>query len=283
MIFKQFALVIALVAASCTILRSQYMEAGLVSGVSNYLGDLQNKVELSEYNAAYGFSLRYNFSPKFSVKGNILTAYVSGKDANFKKNTGQAQRNLSFRSDIIEFSMQGEYSPLGYDLLDGKVSTPYVFVGLGAFYFNPQAKLDGTWYDLQPLGTEGQGWTEGVKKYSRLSMSIPMGVGFRFGLSKRMNLGFEIGARKTFTDYLDDVSGTYPNLAAALKVDPLIAQLSYRTPELTGETYGTPVSAVRGNAQKKDWYLIGSVTLSFNLTDRYGMEWEKRYRIYDSE
>lgn len=263
-------------------LHAQYLEAGFLMGASNYTGDLSPKIELAEYHAAYGMTLRYNFSKKLSARANFLTGYLSASDAN-SNNPAIRARNLSFRSDITEFSVQSEFSPLGYDILDGKVSTPYVFVGLAGIYYNPQAQLNGIWYDLQPLGTEGQGSQPGVKKYSRFSVAVPMGIGFRFALGKRVNLGFEVGTRLTFTDYLDDVSREYPNVEALYEKNPVAARLSYRVPELTGGDFDNPADVKRGNPSNKDRYFVGGITLSFNLSDKYGLEWEKKYRIHDKK
>ena len=92
-----------------------------------------------------------------------------------------------------------------------KTRNSYVYfsVGVGVFWFNPKALYGGTWYELQKLGTEGQGLPNGAKKYSRISISIPMVIGVRFIVGKKMTIGLEYNFRKTFTDYIDDVSTTY--------------------------------------------------------------------------
>ncbi len=275
-IFPTLALAV-LFAANPGTTFGQYLEAGFLLGASNYTGDLSQKIQLSEYHTSYGMTLRYNFSKRFSVRTNLLTGYLSASDAN-SRDAAVRERNLSFRSDFTEFSAQAEFSPLGYDILDGKVSTPYIFMGLGGVYFNPQAQLNGIWYDLQPLGTEGQS-----KKYSRVSATVPMGIGFRFSLGKRVNLGFEVGTRFTFSDYLDDVSKEYPNVVDLYETNPVAARLSYRRPELMGGGVTNPTDIKRGNPSNKDMYFVGGVTLSFNLTDKYGMEWEKKYRILDKK
>ena len=253
---------------------AQYLEAGVFVGAANYRGELADRLYPSEFNAAYGMTMRYNFSQKFSARANLMSAYLSGKDANSLTDASQRERNLSFRADVLELSVQGEYSPLGYDILDGKVSTPYIFTGVAASYFNPQAELNGVWYDLQPLTTEGV-------SYSKVAFAIPMGIGFRFSLGRRMNLGVEFGARRTFTDYLDDVSGAYTDMESMENLNPVAAKLAFR--QLSTEPAPNPMGEMRGNPNNKDWYFIGGINLSFNLTDQYGMEWDKRYRIYDEQ
>lgn len=263
---------------------AQFMEAGFTLGGANYVGDLQNGLAQTEWNRAWGMSFRYHLNRHLVWKTGLMNAQITGHDANWRKSDPRNTRNLSFRTDLIECTTQVEISLLKYDVLDGKVTTPFVFLGLGATYFNPQAEYKGAFYDLQPLGTEGQGWAAGAKKkYNRVTMVIPMGIGFRFSLGKRTNLGFEFGFRKTFTDYLDDVSGNYPNVEKLLDENLFAAKLSYRTPELTKEPFSNPPSPVRGDPTQKDHYFIGGLTLTFNLTDKYGLEWDKNYRIYDDE
>jgi Domain of unknown function (DUF6089) len=261
-------------------IKAQYLEAGVFVGSANYKGDLAPTIELSEYRPAYGVSLRYNFTRYLSLKTNLIMAQVSGSDANLQDPRAR-ERNLSFRSDVSEISVQGEFSPLGFDILAGKISSPYIFAGVGGFLFNPQAAIKGIWYDLQPLGTEGQGMTGYNTRYKRFSGNMPVGIGLRFSLNRRVNLGFEFGMRYTFTDYLDDVSKYYPDLDQLSAISPTAASLAFRRPELTGDVSVPPLN--RGTVKGKDRYLIAGVTLSFNLTDKYGMEWEKKYRIYDKK
>ena len=90
--------------------------------------------------------------------------------------------------------------------------------------------MRGSWYDLQPLKTEGN-------KYNRFILAVPFGLGVKFNISYKVNFGFEIGARKTFTDYLDDVSSQYIDVIEVRKSAPTVAALAYRTPEITG-TFG---------------------------------------------
>jgi len=85
----------------------------------------------------------------------------------------------------------------------------FAFTGVGVFAFNPQAEYKGEWYDLQPLGTEGQGLIPGKNLYNKISMNIPFGIGYNIGLGENGQIGFILTMRKTFTDYIDDVSGNY--------------------------------------------------------------------------
>lgn len=260
----------------------QYLEAGLGIGIANYIGELQSQVvQTSEYNLGISAFGRYNLSPRFAVQLGLAQGKISGKDANATLIEDQ-RRNLSFRSDILELGLTGEFNLVPYHIPDDKIASPYIFAGVAGFYFNPQAQIRGEWKDLQPLGTEGQGLAEyqDLKKYQRFQVSIPFGLGFKFSLGDKANLGVRLGIRKTFTDYLDDISGIYPDLDL---LDPDTADLTYREPENLENSITNPVGLLRGDPTNKDWYMMGSITISFNLTDRYGLDFEDKYQIFKEQ
>nr|MDQ6889945.1 hypothetical protein [Bacteroidota bacterium] len=130
------------------------------------------------------------------------------------------QRNLDFKSNIAEAYIAAEVFPLNLlnkDHEDYKPRLqPYGVIGVGAFHFNPKGSLTDangrkTWYDLRPLHTEGEGFPEypQKKEYALTQINIPMGLGAKYFISDRVNLSFEVLLRKTFTDYIDDVSTEY--------------------------------------------------------------------------
>ena len=111
---------------------------------------------------------------------------------------------LNFASGITEVNLGLEYyiTPLGDHSL-----TPYVFAGIAVYHFNPYTRdTSGTKYFLKPLSTEGEGFAAGKNNYNLTQFAIPFGAGVKLSLSENINVGFEVGLRKLFTDYLDDVS-----------------------------------------------------------------------------
>ena len=106
-----------------------------------------------------------------------------------------------------------------------------------------------------------------TSKYDRVQVSIPMGIGFFVRIAKKVNLGFEVGFRKTFTDYLDDVSGQYPDIDQLELENPEAAQFSYRAPEITDQYMPNPEGTYRGSPKSKDLYFFGGVMLSVVLFD----------------
>jgi len=245
-------------------------ELGIFLGGSYYIGDLNPMGHFNQFTKpAGGIVFRYNFNHRLAFRANALFGGVEGDDS-FSNSSSQQQRNLYFKSYITELSTQLEFNFLDYLIGDdSKGFSPYIFGGLAGFHFNPQAKVNNTFYDLQPLGTEGQGLPGGAtkKKYKLTQMSLPFGVGVKANLSKNIGISIEWGMRKTFTDYLDDVSGRYydPAILAA-KRGPLTAQLS--DPSIGTDPNYTNVGRQRGNSTTTDWYSFAGIALTVKFREK---------------
>ncbi len=257
---------------------AQYFEAGLTAGGTSYIGDLQpDKPDTRSFGKSGGAFIRWNYSPIFAVKGSALYASFTASD---KYASGSRRsRNLEAITTIYEIAATGEVNLTKFDILDGHITSPYLFAGVAGLYFNPQAKTGNGIVDLQPLGTEGQ-FLEGGKPYSRFALAIPAGIGFKLSATKRINLGFELGLRYAFTDYLDDVSGNYPNLEELAKQSEVAAALSYRMPAYFNQKLENPQGQPRGNKNKHDLYYYGGVTISYNLASKEKMEFNKEYKAF---
>jgi opacity protein-like surface antigen len=227
----------------------------LSGGFANYYGDLQSKpLTLDQAHGAFGIGLKYDLTNHFAVKGGLFYARLSADDKNNKASL--RPRNLNFHSRVFEFNAMAEYALFS---LQERRFTPYAFGGLALFRFNPYTfDSTGTKYFLQPLGTEGQGLSvyPGRKPYKRTGIAIPFGAGLRLRVSEKVTLAYEFSLRKTFTDYLDDVSTTYvdPNVLAAERGAKAV-ELSYRGGELkNGDPTYPAEGAIRGGANSRDWY-----------------------------
>jgi hypothetical protein len=190
---------------------------------------------------------------------------VAGDDAKAKFNV---ERNLSFKSSIIEFSSQLELNFLPYQTGNDKAYfTPYIFAGIAIFSFNPKAEYDGDWYSLQPLGTEGQGTSAtSLKPYSLTKISFPFGIGVKYSIGKNVGIGAEWGLRKTTTDYLDDVSTTYADpLILNAEHGSISALLADRS--LNGKNT-EDVGKQRGNSNTKDWYSFAGAFIVFKFNSK---------------
>jgi len=137
-------------------------------------------------------------------------------------------------------------------------------LGISGFWFNPQGQLNGKWYNLQPLGTEGQGIIPTRKKYSRIQPAIPYGIGFKYGLDRKWSVGLEFGVRKTFTDYIDDVSTTYFDKELIREqYGDIAAQLS--DPSSGEHPQWTASGQQRGDAKDKDAYMYMTINVVYKL------------------
>ncbi|MEO9022355.1 MAG: hypothetical protein ABI237_17855 [Ginsengibacter sp.] len=220
-----------------------------------------------------------------NIAGEDHLISTKGNDELYRK-----QRNLDFKSHIFETYVAGEVFP--FMLLHNNDPEykprlrPYGVIGVGYLHFNPQGSLTDvngkkTWYDLRPLHTEGEGFPEypDRKEYSLNQINIPMGMGLKYYISDRVNVSFEILLRKSFTDYIDDVSTEYinPNLFDKYlpAKDAIIArQISDKVfaivnPGLTRNSPGTQ----RGNPNQNDSYF--TTFLKFGI--RLGPIYQSRY------
>lgn len=240
---------------------AQKSELGAMAGASFYLGDLNPRSVFGMARPAGGIIYRYNFTPRWAIRANLLFAQVEGDDAITNKNY---ERNLSFKSPITEIGVMAELNFFKLYHERGKnFFAPYLFGGIAVFSFNPQAQdIDGNWYALQHLGTEGQGFEGEKDYYSLCNVAIPFGLGFRFNFAKFFSIGAEWGMRFTFTDYLDDVSGEYyDNQTLKDQRGSMVARLADKSE--TPHAAGTG----RGNSTTKDFYSFAGVVFTFKFGD----------------
>jgi len=238
----------------------------LFGGFSNYQGDLQQRtVTFDQSNGAFGAGIKYDITSHIAIRSSFNYGRVQGDD---KVNKPSLQvRNLHFQSRILELNLLGEYT--FFDLNEKRFS-PYVFGGIAVFHFNPYTQDTlGNKVFLQPLSTEGQGLPGNADRqpYKLTQFAIPFGAGIKLRINDNTVLGYEFGFRKTFTDYLDDVSKTYVDpVALALERGPKAVEMSYRGGEIKG---GNPVypadGTMRGGSKLKDWYYFTGITLSVGI------------------
>jgi hypothetical protein len=245
-------------------------EIGLFLGSSYYIGDLNPTGHFNQFTKpAAGGVFRYNFSTRLAIRGNALFGAIEGDDS-FAFSQAQQQRNLKFKSNISELSGQLEFNFLDFEMgSDRHVFSPYIFGGVAIFKFNPQGKVGTNWVDLQPLATEGQGMPGAAsrRKYQLTQLSIPFGVGVKISLAKNMGLAIEWGMRKTFTDYLDDVSTRYYDPAViAAKHGSTAALLS--DPSIGTDPNYNNIGRQRGNPTTNDWYSFAGIALTIKLKEK---------------
>lgn len=228
------------------------------------MGDLNPAGLFKSPLPAGGFIYRYNINTRFAARLSGLIGEVEAFD-NQSSYAYQQERNLNFRSPIDEISGQMEFNFFDYEIGNPKFNfSPYIFGGFGFFRMNPQGDINGHWVDLQPLHTEGQGTEFNPSApYHLIQPCIPFGIGIKVSIFKTVCMSVEWGMRKTFTGYIDDVSGVYPNPAQLAKQQGPNAALA-----LTASNPGTTpseelIGSQRGDG-KDDWYSFFGLIFSFH-------------------
>jgi hypothetical protein len=243
-------------------------EYGLLLGASTYFGDLNPNYGYKYIRPAGGAFVRYHLNPYISVRGALNYTKV-GYDDKFSSNEYQQQRNLSFRSDILEANVMAEFNFFWFSTGDPHHRfTPYLTGGIGAFYYEPYTIYNSRRYNLRSLGTEGQN-TEEFKdrKYRPYSICFPVGVGLKYWLGPGVNFGIELVNRFTLTDYMDDVSNTYIGADRFISnpMNPSVASvLQDRSLTVDGQKLGR-AGKQRGDNASKDQYFMVQFSLSFQL------------------
>lgn len=258
---------IPLLAHSQTLRRD--VEIGAMLGAMNYIGDLNSQSAAGKMNIAGSALLRYDFHSRWAVQFGFAYGNIEGGNPDAIE-----KRNLSFRSHIIEGSLTVQFNFVPYQTgAYAKRFTPYMFAGIGVFGFNPKTQYNGNWYELQPLCTEGQGLSQypDRKPYSLIQLSVPFGLGFKCRIGRYFTIGAEYGFRKTWTDYLDDVSTTYVDgeLLTA-NTEAMAAILADRSGEIDLDHAYAP-GTQRGDDSLNDWYAFFglSLTVKLNVFDAF--------------
>lgn len=240
-------------------------EIGLLLASSYYLGDL-NTTHFNQPLAGAGLIIRRNIDERFVYKAELMYLNLRS-DERQSDDTIAFNRGLHFKSPVYEISGQLEFNFLPYQPGNPLYTwTPFIYTGISIFHFNPQAEnKNGEWVDLQELGTEGQGTTTfpDRNKYSLIQFAIPMGLGIKIAVNESFNIIVEYAARKTFTDYVDDVSTTF--VGGNGTTYPI--EMSTDAQEMSDPLGTHSKDLQRGDPDKKDWYSFAGITLSFKLNN----------------
>ncbi|MCA4896466.1 MAG: outer membrane beta-barrel protein [Cytophagales bacterium] len=171
---------------------SQRTEIGGGLGILNYTGDLVSTFDLATSKPAATLFYRSNISRVISFRTSITGGQLAASDKNNPTDPLAVKRAASFDLFLLELSGGFEYHFL--DWRDDKRKlrfTPYLFAGVGLFGIS---------------GTPNKN-----AEYSNVQLSIPFGGGMKYVLNPRYYISFEFGVRKTFFDYLDNISGGNPS------------------------------------------------------------------------
>lgn len=276
---------------------AQTMDVGVFGGGSYYLGDINPGLHFVGTEPAFGGFFRYNYKDRWGFRlganqgklkadDNVFSevkatqAYIGG-DININDPNAiyylTANRGLNFETDITEIHLIAELHFFPFFVGSKRNTwTPYIFAGGAMYLYNPKPIGGGP--NLRELGTEGQGLAGRNETYKSTAFAIPFGIGMKLSLGKRLGLGFEWGMRKTFNDYLDDISSTYyldlygfnpdegvyyaPNPENPVEIIsfPITEDVYYSDP-----TFSHKKGEKRGDQYNRDWYAFFGVSLTFKI------------------
>jgi hypothetical protein len=307
--YRYLLVAVIVIVMPCVALSQYAFDYGMKLGASNYLGDIggldQAKqpfvldMKMQETKWAIGGYARYRIRDPWSIEAQLNWVRISGADSLTSQYDPRKGRNLNFRNDIIQMSALGDWMffenpDLGNSYRYQNAFSASLFAGISIFYQDPYAYNPThafglpTWVNLHPLETEGV-------HYHLIQPGIPMGINFNFTLKKKIRIGWSLTWTKTFTDYLDDISGTYPaantwqKLGFSPQMQAEAAYFSNRTTHSSAGAINTDnyaPGAQRGDPSDKDSFItttfdIGWVVNRMSDLRMYysGLFSKNRYRV----
>lgn len=196
-------------------------EVGAMAGVSSYYGDANYHIPFKNINAMGGVLWRYNINPRMAVKSAFSVAGISGSTADFDNRYPGG--NVEFSRTLYELGAQFEYNFWAYGDGTGYKKThrlvPYAFAGIGVTYAPKPAQ-------------------------HVFAANIPIGLGVKYKVISRLNVGCELSFRFTTSDKLDVTDKTAPVL-------------------------NDPYGINSGLLKNKDSYSFLSIFVTYDLSPKY--------------
>jgi hypothetical protein len=256
-------------------------------GATQFLGDLGGRdrigkdyslgdIDMKSTGVGGMLGYRFRFHPRWATSSILNLALVRGNDA-LTKEIIRESRNLRFRSPIAEFEQRLElivfanervghrFNLSGLSGFKSRNEQIYLFSGVGVAYFNPQALYKDEWTALRPLTTEGQGLEGGPPVVKPYTLTVPFGIGARFGVTQMIRVGIEATYIKTFSDYIDDVHGVYYD------PDALLAQKGAASAYLSNPSQKNQTWFIEGQQRgdkQNDAYFLVNLVVTKNITYR---------------
>ena len=256
------------------------IEVGPHVGLSYYMGDLNPMLPFAQSKLEYGGVVRLNWNQRWTFRFDYSHATVAASD---EVVNWRPERGLNFTTTINDFSLVAEFNFLEYYTGNPKRNvSPYIFGGISVFQYTPYADVNGELVNLRyedpekkllrytesPLSADAKWYERLTYKSMPVGLSIPFGVGVKFSISRHMAGTVEWRMQKTFTDYLDDVQGVYPDEDH---------HSHFGDYDLTDPTGIFKAGQQRGNSSFNDWFGMAraSLTWKFNLPDGRGCNLSK--------
>lgn len=246
--------------------KAQKWEIGALAGASFYFGDLNPRYNFLSPGGGLNILARHNFDGRICVKAAVGYNYLWADDKNAKTEFAKA-RNLNFFSNTFDGSIQVEFNFDPYhngsrQYATDKKSTFYLSTGFGLVAFSPKTKYNDAVYDLRSLGTEGQAKGD---EYRTITPAWLIGGGGKIDINRNWSINIEVMGTLTFTDYLDDVSGTYahPSIINGHHGE-MAVRLADRSLEVGTVAIGQP-NRQRGDSKSKDAYMSARIGLVYRF------------------
>lgn len=196
-------------------------EVGVMVGGSSYYGDANYSSLMKNMNIMGGIVGRYNINPRMAVKGSFAVAGISGSTADFDNRFPGG--DVDFSRTLYDLGAQFECHFLAYGDGSGYKRShrlsPYIFAGMGMTFAPEPAD-------------------------NVFTMNLPVGVGVKYKIAPRLNLGCELSFRFTLSDDLDVTRDTAPIL-------------------------NDPYGIKGGGFKNKDSYSFLSVSVTYDLSPKY--------------
>ena len=244
--------------------KAQVWEVGLQIGGAGYIGDLNPINPLKISGVSFGGFVKANFDPNWALSLNYNNGSIKADDAK-SKYAQFNQRNLSFSNNLHEISLLVDFNFLDYFAGGGfKRISPYLYSGIAGVVFNPKANYQGNTYELPLYETEGAA-------YKTMALALPFGAGVKYNIGENWSLIGNIGYRTAYTDYLDDVSGYYPDPTAFANNDPSVQRIQIALSDRSGEFSGNYVGGKdvqRGDFRKRDNYMFVGIGITYTFVSQ---------------
>lgn len=238
----------------------KYGEIGCSFEPSAYFGDLTANNRIGSLRFGCGTSFSFKLNSYLSLGTSIGHRSIAGADS--LNRTELINRNLSFKTSLTNLDVYFKVDILQLDFRSryGNYSSKPLEInflfGMSFFHFNPKGYdlITNSWVNLRPLGTEGQTLSEkGI--YSSFGIGLLSGVNMKFDVANNLSIGLGLNVVKTFTDYLDDVSGSYANYNDLNISNPASARMADKHLSDNGAIWTPYQEGVqRGNSKNDDWF-----------------------------
>lgn len=164
------------------------MEIGAGIGVTGYLGDF-NPSLTKDLQPSASIVLRHYFNPYMGLKAQLGYSKLKGKASDVKTFYPEYEgSDYKFDNTLIDLNVTYEYNfwpyGTGREYRGAKPVTPFIMIGVG--------------------GTFVKGAEKNV-----FTANIPVGLGVKYKIAPRLNLGLEWAMHFTLSDELDGVKDPY--------------------------------------------------------------------------